>query len=367
MKIIQRYYLKEFFKLFGIICIGLSLILSLIELINRIDDFMPHKPKAGDLLLYFILNMPHYLLYLMPMAGLISGLFVFGQAGRRREIVIAKASGYSVKALLMPFVYSGILLSIAGFLIGELIAADSNRMAYRLRNVLSKKENVLTVKEGTTWLKSKDSIIKVDIYLPDKGIIKGISIVKTEDDAITERIEADTGEWKPALEASGESKSGVWYLKGVTAYKIKEGTVKKFRELPFDAIDSPEIFKEGRQESDVLRDTMNVRGLIKYTNRLREAGFKNINFLVDIHSKISYPAINLIMLVLGISLSVRGELMGGLITAAIGIAISMLYLFGFSMSLSMGYAGILSPIAAAWLMPVVFGGGAWSLFRNVPE
>jgi len=86
MTILQRHYLKEFFKLFAIIAMGLSFISSLIELIDKVDDFLKHNPSPALLLSYAALNIPRYLVYLMPVSALISSLFVFGQAGKRKDL-----------------------------------------------------------------------------------------------------------------------------------------------------------------------------------------------------------------------------------------------------------------------------------------
>lgn len=375
MRILQRYYLREFTSLFAIVAFGLGLVFSLMDLINKINDFMPHKPSMGDLFLYAGLTFPQYLLYLMPMASLLSGLFVFGQAGKRRETLAIKASGGSIKTLLMPFVYLGIVLSIASFLMGEFVVPYCSRETHLLRDALSKKENILTSKEGTLWLRTNDAIVKIDLFLPGKGTIKGVTIMRIEHDMLTERTEAESAEWRPALgsagspgvtgsqEIPGGTRSGVWQLRGVTQYTIKSGTITKYKELQTDAIASPEIFRKDVQQPE----EMNVRELTSYTQRLKSAGFRNTKLLVDIQSRISYPLINAIMLVLGIALAVRGVVGGGLVTAAIGIFISLFYWVAYTTSLSLGYTGILPPVPAAWLMPLLFGGMAWYLFRKVPE
>ncbi len=371
MKIIRRYYLREFLKLFAIIGFGLSVVFSLMDLINKIDDFIPHNPSVYDLLLYSGLNLPQYFLYLMPMAALISGLFVFGQAAKRKETMAIKASGGSMKTLLKSFVYLGVFLSIAGFVVSEFIVPDLSRKSHELRDKLSRKDNKLAFEGGAVWLKASDAIIKIDLVLPEQGVVKGVSIMKMENDMLTERTEAESAEWHPALgpatpgasisQKAGES--GVWYLREVTTYDIKTGTVTRNKEVLSNLIDSPDIFREG-----ILKpEEMNARELIAYTKRLKNAGFRNIKLIVDIHSRISYPLINVIMLVLGISLAARGVVGGGLITAAVGIFISLLYWVAYTTSLSMGYTGILPPILAAWLMPVLFAGMASYLFMKIPE
>ena len=100
---------------------------------------------------------------------------------------------------------------------------------------------------------------------------------------------------------------------------------------------------------------------------MKEAGIKNTRLLIDIHSRLSFPLINIIMLVVGVSLATRGEIKSGLATTAMGIFISLLYWLGYTASLSMGYTGILPPVLAAWLVPIIFGGVAVYLFIDIPE
>ncbi len=372
MKIIQRYYLREFLNLFTVIGLGLSFVFSLMDLVDKINDFIPHDPSIYDLFLYSGFSLPKYFLYLMPMAALITGLFVFGQASKRKETMAIKASGGGMKSLLMPFVYLGILLSIAGFLLSEFVVPDFSRRAHVLRDTLSKKDSKFAFKEGAVWLKTGEGIVKISLVLPEKDTVRGISIMKMEDDTLTQRIEAESAEWHPALEPlspdasisrKAGSTSGVWYLKDVTTYDIRTGTVTKDREIPSNFVGSPDIFKEDVQKPE----EMNVRELTDYTKRLRNAGFRNIKLIVDIQSRISYPLINVIMLVLGIALAARGIVGGGLITTAVGIFISLVYWVAYTTSLSMGYTGILPPLVAAWLIPLLFAAMSCYLFVKIPE
>jgi lipopolysaccharide export system permease protein len=371
MKLLQRYYLREYLKLFTIVAFGLSLIFSLMDLINRIGAFIPHEPSMFDLFLYPALNLPQYFLYLMPVAALMSGLFVFGQAGKRRETIAIRAAGGGIKALLMPFVYAGLLFSIAAFLVGEFAVPDLSRRAHILRDILAKKEDFLSFKEGAVWLRRKDAIIRIDLLPPGKAIMKGVSIMRIENDMLAERIEAESAEWRPALRpmTAGSAMTtetggnGAWYLKNVTSYDIKTGVVTKSSELRWNFFNSPHIFLEDMQKPE----EMNVRELMAYTKRLRKAGFRNTKLVVDVQSRISYPLINVIMLVLGIALATRGVVGGGLFTAAVGIFISLLYWVMYTLCLSMGYTGIFPPVLAAWLVPALFGIMAFYLFRTIPE
>jgi len=359
MLIIQRHYLKEFFKVLTLIAAGLALIFSILELIDKIDDFLPYRPSLKNLLLYTAFNFPRYLLYLLPMAALLCSLFIFSQANRREEITAIRAAGGRIKTLFLPFLLGGLLLSLCGFILGEMIVPEFSKRAYELKETITKKTKKFSFKEGTIWMRATDgSIVKIGLYLPEKKISKNISIFKIGNGRLIERMEAEEAEW---LDIKGST--GRWRLKNVISYNVQSGSINRYEELEYPLIESPALFAEDIQKPE----EMGIKELFRYTKKLEEAGFKNLKLIVDLNAKVSYPFINFFMVLLGLSLSMRGRTGGGLVTTAIGIFISLLYWFGHTMALSMGYAGILPPVVATWLVPVIFGIIAINLFAKIRE
>lgn len=359
---VQRYYLKDFLRLFVILSLGLSTIASLFELINRIDDFMPYSPSIGNLIQYSLLVVPNYFLYVMPVSVLLSSLFIMGSASRRKETVAIRSSGGSIKKMLRVFIYTGIVMTILSLIVSEFVSPPAMREAHRLKNLLSKRGEIPTFKEGTIWIRSRDAIVKIELYSKDNDILKGLSIFRMEGDMLLERIEADYAEWRPKLDG-GETGGGVWYLRNGVSYNIKSGETRRFSELQTDHIEPPRAFK------DVMRkpEEMNLRELMNYTRRLKEAGFRNNTLVVDIQSRVAYPIINLIMMLLGLSLATSGEMRSGLITAAFGIGISLIYWLSLSLSLSLSYTGIIPTFAGPWLTPFLFGLFSIYRFNRIPE
>lgn len=197
MLTIQRHYLKEFFKVLTVVAAGLALIFSILELIDKIDDFLPYKPSLKNLLLYTFFNFPRYLLYLLPMAILLCSLFIFSQAKRREEITAIRAAGGRIKTMFLPFLFAGLFLSLCGFVLGELIVPEFSKRAHGIKETITKKGKKFSFKEGTAWLRTTDgSIVKVGMYLPEKKISKNISIFKIGNGYLRERIEAEWGEVK---------------------------------------------------------------------------------------------------------------------------------------------------------------------------
>ena len=133
--------------------------------------------------------------------------------------------------------------------------------------------------------------------------------------------------------------------------------------MEYEGLESPGLFAEELKTPD----EMGIYELYRYIQRLKTAGFNNIKLIVDLNSKISFPLINIFMMLLGMALSSRAKKGGGLVTAGLGLLISLFYWLGFTFSLSIGYAGIIPPVLAAWAVPFLFGTLAVYLFLETPE
>ena len=354
MKIIQRLYLKDFFRLLILITFGLSLIFSLVELIGKIDNFSGSNASVWSLAIYAILKMPEFLLYLLPMSVLICSLFTFSQAFRRHEIAAIKAAGGRLKKLFSPFIATGILLSLFAFVTSEAVVPFFSTKASELKNRLEGKEKKSAFSNGALWLKNKDgSPVKIDLYVAEGKVARGVSIFVLGSDFLKEQIIAQEAFWN----------GRTWILHDVTKYHVSSGEIEKVKSMEYEGLESPDLFAEELKTSD----QMGIYELYSFIQRLKSAGFNNLKLSVYLHSKISFPLINIFMMLLGIALSARSKRGGGLVAAGLGLLISLIYWLSYTFSLSIGYAGITPPVFAAWIIPFLFGTLATYLFIKTPE
>ncbi len=356
MMLIQRHYLKEFVKLFAILAVGLSLTFSLFALIQRLDDFMPQDPSLASLAGYALLKFPQYVISLMPVACLLCSLYTISYAARANEVVAVMAAGGRVRKLFAPFIAAGLALSLLGFVLSEFVVPGAARKAQRLDHAMRGAQAVPTLfKDGVLWFRADDgSIARIEHYLAAENTYGNVSIFRTKNGRLTEILKAREVLYLPD--------KNTWRLTDVKRYDAGSGNTTALDESYYPLLGSPDILTETAQKPAA----MGVTELYRYVRRLREAGFKNLRLSVDLHSKVSYPLINFLMVLIGISFPVRRN-MGGFVATAIGLLISLAYWFGYTMSLSLGYAGILPPIVAAWLMPVVAGSAGIYLFKKIPE
>jgi len=356
---LQRYYLREFLKLFSLLSVGLALIFSILELVEKMDEFLPHNPSLDNLVLYMLLNFPKFLLYLLPAALLICALFIFSQASRSRELTAIKATGGRLKVILYPFITLGLGASIFAFVVGETVVPDFSKRANQLRYTLQKKQQKIAFQEGSLWIRGEHgSFVRIELYIPEKNLAQGVSIFVLKEDTLIKRIEAQEASWRTI-----QNPEPFWLLRNVTVYDIPSGNVHTAAEIEFPDLGSPDLFTEGMKAAE----EMGIIELYRYNERLQKSGFKNTKLPVDFHAKISYPLINLFMILLGISLSMKSTFGGGLFAAGLGLLISTVYWFAYTMTLSLGYAGVIPPFIAAWFMPFVFGTISFFLFKKIPE
>lgn len=371
MLIVQKLYIREFLKVFFILGFGISMLFSIITLIDKFDDLMPGNPSAFILLKYTIFHIPKYLTYVMPMAVLLSSLLVFTQAMKKLEIVSIKSAGGKIKRILSPFLIIGFVLTLIGFFMSEVIVPTLSKEIQAIRKQLTKKDSRIAFREGTVFMKGRDgSVIRIALYLDDRDLFKGVSIFRYDEEGLKEKIEAETAEW------DGKQ----WRLRNVNIFNVSEGRAINNDEMLSDSLESPKILQKELWKAE----EMTIIELLQYQKRLNEAGFKNNKLTVDISSRFSYSLINFLMIVLGLSLSTGADnnLLqklfrikpdgrhlsgGGIIAIGLGLIISLIYWFGHSFFLSLGYAGTISPLISAWIVPIFFAICSVYLYRQIPQ
>ncbi|MDM8538993.1 LptF/LptG family permease, partial [Desulfobacterales bacterium HSG17] len=94
-------------------------------------------------------------------------------------------------------------------------------------------------------------------------------------------------------------------------------------------------------------------------------GYDATLYKVDLHAKAAFPFICIILSIVGISIASRRIIKDGLPAGiAYGIGIAFLYWIFYSFCISLGYGGMLPPVAAAWVANLVFSCFAVYLLLN---
>src|SRR5687768_4103827 len=147
MKILTRYLLRLHFAPFLFSLTVLTSLLFINTVARRFEDLAGKGLPLSVILEVFALSLPHIIALTLPMAVLVSVLFAFSQLTADNEVTALKASGISLRNLLIPLVIAGTLL--AGFMVwfNDRVLPETNHSLKTLLLNIARKSPVFNLKE----------------------------------------------------------------------------------------------------------------------------------------------------------------------------------------------------------------------------
>jgi lipopolysaccharide export system permease protein len=128
-----------------------------------------------------------------------------------------------------------------------------------------------------------------------------------------------------------------------------------------------EIFPKDVEEVAKKSEEMNVVELWEYIGTVENEGYDATRYRVDLQAKMALPFVNIILCVLALGIGVKRKYRDNLFAViAMGIGVAFLFWILNSFCLSLGYGGVLPPIAAAWVANCVFACASVAAVSN-PE
>lgn len=359
MLIITRYFFREFLRVL-VLCLATFVALYLVgDLFNRIEDILTRGVAATLVIQYFIFGLPRIIHQLCPLAVLLSTFITIGLFVRNQEITALKAHGISLYRVLNVFILISAGVFVVSLLMQQYIIPDwtARFREIRLTQIKGKPRSKL-VDTTAFWYRAQDAIYNIDFFEPEQNTLEKVSIMYLDDAFQAKRaIYAKTGHW------NGET----WDLQdGFERLFHPDGsqTATTFKQISMSLQASPEDFHVSRRTGDELSFS-DLLGLLK---KIRASGYPSTSYEVDLHAKVSYSFINIIMAILGIPFALMIGRSGGM---ALGIAAStclgLTYWIFFSFCVSLGKAGVLHPFIAAWIANIIFGMLGVYLFLRVRQ
>ena len=347
MLIITRYFLREFLRVLGLCLATFIALYVIIDMFNRIEDILSQSVGPGIVLQYFICGLPRIMYQFCPLAVLLSTFITLGLFVRNHEITALKAHGFSLYRVLNVFVIISAGIFVAALLMQQYIIPGSTTRFRQIRHEDMKGRPRSKLVDTTAfWYRSQNAIYNIDFFEPETNSLEKVSVMYLDDDFRAQRaLYAQTGNW------NGKD----WDLRdGFERLFHPDGsqTATHFRQLSISLNATPEDFQFSRRTGEELSFT----ALWKLVRKIRTSGYRSTSYEVDLHTKISYAFINIIMAILGIPFALMIGRSGGM---ALGIAIStclgLAYWIFFSFCVSLGKGGVLHPFVAAWIANIIFG------------
>jgi len=337
MTLFGRYIATEIAKSFFIILMVVTGIYLTVDFIEKVDNFIEAGLPLIRALLFFLFKLPLILVQITPVGILLAVIITFGLMAKNNELLALRASGVNLISLIGPILGCGVAATVFVLFFSEVVTPLTVPQSDQIWIEEVKGRKTSGVKRSDIWLKGSDTVLHVKYFDPGDLVAKGLTIHRFDDQfGLNERIDADAGRYL----------DGRWVLsKGLVQKKSGGYMVEPFEQMEVVLDFVPEDLVQLAPKPE----GMNIVQLYRYIQKVETEGYDATHYRVDLHAKVAFPVIALILTMIGAGLAARGkikEALAGSVTYGLGIA--FLYWIVFSFCLSLGYAGKLPPILAAW-------------------
>ncbi|MGR9100384.1 MAG: LPS export ABC transporter permease LptG [Gammaproteobacteria bacterium] len=295
MNVLTGYIVKEILKASIIAVLVILSLYNLFTFSDELEDMGKGSYGLKEILFYLALTTPRVFYQLVPSAALLGSLFVLGGMANNRELVAMRASGVSILGIIKPVMYSGAIMVLFSFCIGEFIAPLTERTAQLIRSKAKDKEVMMNTKYGF-WLRDENTFINVRQILGD-GELADISIYELDEKGALRRI----SHAKKANFANGKE----WLLKSIVHSEMEGGkvTAGEAEEKAWKSALDPDFM-------DVVMvkpENLSVYDLGKYIEFLRENGQESNTFELAFWDRLVNPVTTMAMLLIAVPFVIRAH------------------------------------------------------------
>ncbi|KWZ36735.1 MULTISPECIES: LPS export ABC transporter permease LptG [Burkholderia] len=313
MRLYEKYFARQIYVTFIFILFAFSGLFFFFDLISELNSVGHGNYKFGYAVLRVALQTPSRFYEIIPVAALISAIYVFAQMAANSEFTIFRVSGLATNQALRSLLKIGVPLVIVTYLIGEFVGPYADQLSERVRlqalgaSVSSNFQSGVWVKDTLAARENGEQVtrfVNVGSLSPD-STISNVRIYEFDSKFQLQNVRiAQTGRYEPP---------GHWLLKGVTETELTP--IKPVSGQPADALNpvyrSQQVsLPEYRLRSDltpqilsvllVSPERMSIINLFRYIQHLRENQQDTQRYDIALWRKLLYPFAVFVMLVLSL-------------------------------------------------------------------
>jgi LPS export ABC transporter permease LptG len=365
MSILDGYIARLYLRVGGLSFVALLGIFYISTFIDLSDKLFKGQATLAMLMQYLWYATPQFIYYCIPLSVLIGGLVTIGLLTRNSELVVMRACGISLYRTAMPLVLLAMGASLVLFLFEENVLAYSNRRAEALRHVIRggspRTFDVLNRK----WIVGRDGAIYNYVYFdPRRSELNGFSVFKFAPKAWRLQSRSFFRQASFAGRATGQEPTVPWEARdGWIREFDRRVEARAFRTVAAEQVDvePPQYFATEQPDAD----RMTYGQLRYYIAELRASGFNVVPYEVELHRKVSFPWVTVIMTLIAVPFAVTTGRKGAMYGIGLGVVLAIVYWMATSVFAAIGAGGAIAPLLAAWAPNLLFGAAAVYMLLTV--
>jgi lipopolysaccharide export system permease protein len=352
LRLFDRYVLREFLLLLVLSLIAFVAIFAIVDLFEKIQDFMDGRAGAWTIARYYLYKVPYVVVNVLPVALLMSTFLTLGQMSKFNELTAMATSGVSTGRIIVPLLLAGLLCVGVSFALSETVVPEATR---RREDILEGEIHRREVREPTEYpnvsmLGRDGRVYLVKLYLAPEKRMHDVLVTEMRGNAILRRIDARAARWDGRQWVFEDGVVRVFERGGEKATPFAQLALPELSERPEDFRKRPE-----------RPDEMGFVRLADYVHRLRHSGLREEKYQVQLDLKLAFPWINLIVVVMGAALAARLRNPNAALGFGISVFTAFFYYGLMRAGEALGTGGTLPPVVAAWGANAIFGALALGL------
>lgn len=425
---IDRYVAVEFMRLFLIFITAAPLLFILGDWTDNVGRYSEMGLPVSRVALSYVYQLPLFISWSFPVAALIATVFTVSNMTRHSEMTAAKAGGLSFFRTLAVLPVLGVLLSLAGIGLTELVPITTSKTKEVLGEVrpttgdmrhefvyTSRDGHVFTIRRlslGGTGLAPTMGGITIEFAAPQTGTNRTASAEgatpspagagrSATDGAVSSAVDGTASDARNsvvddsgrplgtlgALGAAGalgapafthisaksarwDEETGRWTLEDgyyrtfVGAADPEGGDEHAYR---FQRMQLASFTATPEQLMARAKDPEEMRyaELGEFIETLRRSGAQPLKLMVERAQKVAIPAATLIIILFGAPLANSSPRGGAAYGIGVSLAVTVIYMMLFRITGAAGAAGTIDPMYAAWAPNVLFAAAALVLLTRV--
>lgn len=362
MRLLDRYLLRELLvPLIYCLC-GFLLFWVVSDLFAELESFQRKKLLLTDIVQYYLVITPEFLVVVLPIALLLAMLYALTNHARHHEITAIRAAGVSLLRLSLPYLFVGLVCSLALLAINELWVPESADAAERIeRRRMPPEEGMISQDEVKNlafnnaaaqrkWLASVYNLRTSEMLHPQ----------------VIWQLPNGSVRWITAQKAV--PREGGWVFYNVREYAELPGTspqpmpvlqtnilsLPEFNETP-DVIRSEIRLAKSLALGKARKADIPVAAILDYLRLHPNPPKKDSDYLyTKLHGRLAMPWTCMVVVILALPFGAATGRRNVFVGVAASIVICFAYFVIMQLTLALGTGGYLPPWLAAWSPNLLF-------------
>jgi LPS export ABC transporter permease LptG/LPS export ABC transporter permease LptF len=356
-RLLDRYVGARYLRSIALIFIGLLILLYVGTFVDLSQKLFKGQATFWMFLQYLWYSTPQFIAYVIPSATLVAVLGTIGALMRSGELTVMRACGVSLYRTALPLMFLAVVWSGLLFLLQENVLASASRQAEELGDAIRGRAPHTHDLGNLNWLADVNTgrIYYYAAFDSPRARLFGLSVFETARSPY--RLTSQT------YAASATSRAGTWEgEQGWTQrFQAKDETTRTvFVKQPL-AISAVSDFQRAQIDPGNLKFTE----LRDHVKRLRASGYNVAQQEVEVHKKIAFPLVTIVMTLLAVPFGVTIGRSGALYGIGVAIMLSFTYWLLLTFFMAVGAAGVLPAPLAAWAANLLFLAAALYLTLTV--